>query len=188
MKESPSPSLKPTASGFSKKSARHVSRSGSPVSASSGRSCPTVSSKAGRKAAGVHGWSRAHRWRHRGLHQRRKRLGSQPLMKLLLDTHIWLWSVLEPTRLSKRIAPAIDNRENQLWLSPISVWKLLMLTQKGRGQLNEDAGTWARRTVDQLQLHEAPLTFEVAWKHPRRASATAILRTVSSRLRPKSLI
>jgi PIN domain nuclease of toxin-antitoxin system len=109
-------------------------------------------------------------------------------MKLLLDTHIWLWSVLEPTRLSKRIARAIDNRESQLWLSPISIWKLLMLTQKGRGQLNEDAGTWARRTVDQLQLHEAPLTFEVAWKHPRRASATAILRTVSSRLRPKSLI
>jgi PIN domain nuclease of toxin-antitoxin system len=30
-------------------------------------------------------------------------------MNLLLDTHIWLWSVLEPTRLSKRIALAIDN-------------------------------------------------------------------------------
>jgi hypothetical protein len=60
-------------------------------------------------------------------------------MKLPLDTHIWLWSVLEPTRLSKRIARAIDNRENQLWLSPISVWKLLMLTHKGRVQLKEDA-------------------------------------------------
>jgi PIN domain nuclease of toxin-antitoxin system len=30
-------------------------------------------------------------------------------MNLLLDTHIWLWSVLEPRRLSKRIARAIDN-------------------------------------------------------------------------------
>jgi PIN domain nuclease of toxin-antitoxin system len=29
-------------------------------------------------------------------------------------------------------------------------------------QLHEDAVSWARRTVDQLQLHEAPLTFEVA--------------------------
>ena len=83
-------------------------------------------------------------------------------MNLLLDTHIWLWSVLEPTRLSKRIARAIGNRENQVWLSPISVWKLLMLTQKGRVQWNEDAVSWARRTVDQLQLQEAPLTFEVA--------------------------
>ena len=37
-----------------------------------------------------------------------------------------------------------------------------MLTQKGRVQLNKDAVSWARRTVDQLQLHEAPLTSEVA--------------------------
>jgi PIN domain nuclease of toxin-antitoxin system len=37
-----------------------------------------------------------------------------------------------------------------------------MLTQKGRVQLNEGAVSWARRTVEQLQLHEAPLTFDVA--------------------------
>ena len=83
-------------------------------------------------------------------------------MKLLLDTHIWIWSVLDPTRLSQRVARAIDNPENQLWLSPISIWELLMLTRKGRLQLNEDAVSWARRTVEQLQLHEAPLTFDVA--------------------------
>ena len=89
-------------------------------------------------------------------------MGRCPLMKLLLDTHIWIWSVLDPTRLSQRVARAIDNPENQLWLSPISIWELLMLTRKGRLQLNEDAVSWARRTVEQLQLHEAPLTFDVA--------------------------
>ncbi len=83
-------------------------------------------------------------------------------MKLLLDTHIWLWIVLDPTRLSRRVARAFDDAENQLWLSPISVWELLMLTQKGRIQLNEDAVTWTRRTLEKLQLHEAPLTTEVA--------------------------
>ena len=89
-------------------------------------------------------------------------MGRYPLMKLLLDTHIWIWSVLDPTRLSQRIARAIDKVENELWLSPISVWELLMLTRKGRVQLNEDTVSWARRTVEQLQLHEAPLTFDVA--------------------------
>jgi PIN domain nuclease of toxin-antitoxin system len=83
-------------------------------------------------------------------------------MKLLLDTHIWIWSALEPSRLSQRVARAIDKAENELWLSPISVWELLMLTQRGRVQLNEDAVSWARRTVEQLQLREAPLTFDVA--------------------------
>jgi PIN domain nuclease of toxin-antitoxin system len=69
--------------------------------------------------------------------------------------------VLEPTRLSRRVAHALDDAENQLWLSPISVWELLMLNHKGRVQLNEDAVVWTRRTLEQLQLHEAPLTTEV---------------------------
>jgi PIN domain nuclease of toxin-antitoxin system len=83
-------------------------------------------------------------------------------MKLLLDTHIWLWMVLDPARLSRRVARALDDAENQLWLSPISVWELLMLTQKGRIRLDEDAVLWTRRTLQLLQLHEAPLTTEVA--------------------------
>lgn len=42
-------------------------------------------------------------------------------MKLLLDTHIWLWSVLEPERLSRRVSKEIQDMSNELWLSPISV-------------------------------------------------------------------
>jgi PIN domain nuclease of toxin-antitoxin system len=83
-------------------------------------------------------------------------------MKLLLDTHIWIWMALEPERLSRRVARILDEQSNQLWLSPISVWELLMLTRKGRVELNEDAVDWARRTIDQLQLYEATLTTEVA--------------------------
>jgi len=83
-------------------------------------------------------------------------------MKLLLDTHIWIWMVLNPTRLSRRVASALNDSENQLWISPISVWELLMLTRKGRVELDEDPVLWARRTLELLQLHEAPLTTEVA--------------------------
>src|SRR5947209_20070045 len=89
-------------------------------------------------------------------------MGSHSQMRLLLDTHIWLWLVAEPTRLSPRVARALDNPEAQLWLSPISVWELLLLTQKGRVQLNEDPAAWVQHTVEGLSLHEAPLTFEVA--------------------------
>ena len=48
-------------------------------------------------------------------------------MKLLLDTHIWLWSVLEPHRLSRRVAKALQDSSNELWLSPISIWELIVL-------------------------------------------------------------
>jgi PIN domain nuclease of toxin-antitoxin system len=89
-------------------------------------------------------------------------MGSGPLMRLLLDTHIWIWLVLEPGRLSRRVARVLDDAGNQLWLSPISIWELVMLTQKGRVELNEDVVSWTRRTLEQLQLHEAPVTTEVA--------------------------
>jgi PIN domain nuclease of toxin-antitoxin system len=83
-------------------------------------------------------------------------------LKLLLDTHIWVWSVLEPERLSLRVARALTNPENDLWLSPVSVWELLLLTQKGRLELEPDAIDWITSNLSRLKLHEAPLTFEVA--------------------------
>ena len=53
-------------------------------------------------------------------------------LRLLLDTHIWLWSALEPGRLSERVSRALDDPKNELWLSPISVWETLVLARKAR--------------------------------------------------------
>jgi PIN domain nuclease of toxin-antitoxin system len=69
-------------------------------------------------------------------------------MNLLLDTHIWLWSVLEPERLSRRVAKEIQDVSNELWLSPISVWELIVLWQKRRLIPGEDIEGW----VPRLQL------------------------------------
>jgi PIN domain nuclease of toxin-antitoxin system len=84
------------------------------------------------------------------------------MINLLLDTHIWLWMLLEPGRLSQRVSRTLGNPETQLWLSPISVWELLMLTSKGRIRLTEDAGSWARRSIEWLALREATLTIDVS--------------------------
>jgi PIN domain nuclease of toxin-antitoxin system len=83
-------------------------------------------------------------------------------MNLLLDTHIWLWSVLEPRRLSARVARELTNPENQLWLSAVSVWELQLLHRKKRIELDEETEPWVRKTLDMLQLNEAPLTIDVA--------------------------
>jgi PIN domain nuclease of toxin-antitoxin system len=66
-------------------------------------------------------------------------------MKLLLDTHIWLWSVLEPERLSRRVTKEIQDSSNELWLSPISIWELIVLWQKGRMVPGKDIETWILR-------------------------------------------
>ena len=83
-------------------------------------------------------------------------------MKLLLDTHIWLWSLAEPRRLSKRVARELDNRQNELWLSPISIWEAYLLFRKKRIQIAPDFTTWLAASLSALPVIEAPLTFEVA--------------------------
>ena len=83
-------------------------------------------------------------------------------MKLLLDTHIWLWSALEPRSLSRRVGKALADPTNELWLSPISVGELIVLLRKGRLTLPNDVAAWVAKTIQDLQLTEAPLTVEVA--------------------------
>jgi PIN domain nuclease of toxin-antitoxin system len=83
-------------------------------------------------------------------------------VKLLLDTHIWLWSVLEPQRLTRRVEKALADPANELWLSPVSVAELTVLLRKGRLTLPHDIQTWVAKTIQDLQLTEAPLTIEVA--------------------------
>lgn len=83
-------------------------------------------------------------------------------MKLLLDTHIWVWSLLEPARLTRRVARALEDEENELWLSPISVWELLILVEKGRLTLDLPVEQWIERAMKAGALKEAPITQEVA--------------------------
>ena len=88
-------------------------------------------------------------------------------MKLLLDTHIWLWSVLEPARISRRVAKVLGNPANELWLSPISTWEILDLCRKGRIVLKPDAAAWIAAAHSQVPFKEAPLTHEVALETER---------------------
>jgi PIN domain nuclease of toxin-antitoxin system len=83
-------------------------------------------------------------------------------LKLLLDTHIWLWSSSQPERLSARVARQLTKPENEIWLSPISIWELQLLHDKGRVRLIPDAVGWITDNLARLRIREAPLTFEVA--------------------------
>ncbi len=81
-------------------------------------------------------------------------------MKLLLDTHIWLWSLNDPAKLGKRVLHELRNPQNELWLSPISAWEALTLNWRGRIQLPPDLRTWLISAT--APLKEAPLTHEIA--------------------------
>ena len=47
-------------------------------------------------------------------------------MKLLLDTHIFLWLISADKRLSDKALQAIVNTDNQVFLSAVSVWEIIV--------------------------------------------------------------
>src|SRR5579871_6131160 len=87
-------------------------------------------------------------------------MGGAAGLRLLLDTHIWLWSLREPDRLGRRLRHELRNGNHELWLSPISAWEALLLNTKGRIRLHGDLTEWLRRAT--AKMHEAPLTYEIA--------------------------
>jgi PIN domain nuclease of toxin-antitoxin system len=83
-------------------------------------------------------------------------------LRLLLDTHIWLWSLGEPAKLSRRVKTALTRAANELWISPISVWELLILAERGRVKLDDEPRRWVADALARTPAQEAVLTFEVA--------------------------
>jgi PIN domain nuclease of toxin-antitoxin system len=80
-------------------------------------------------------------------------------LKLLLDTHIWIWSLTEPKQLSRRVLQELKDRNNEIWLSPVSTWEVLLLHAKGRIQLHGNAREWVTKAT--AYMREAPLTHEI---------------------------
>jgi PIN domain nuclease of toxin-antitoxin system len=83
-------------------------------------------------------------------------------MKLLLDTHIWIWSYLEPHRISSEVAGVLSDTDNELCLSAVSIWETIILLEKKRIRLRHDFGEWFRDSKKDLNLLEIPITWEVA--------------------------
>lgn len=83
-------------------------------------------------------------------------------MKLLLDTHIWVWSVADVSRLAVPVRRALEDPSNELWICSISVWEVLILSERGRLILEPDARSWVRDALADPPLREAPVTIEVA--------------------------
>ena len=83
-------------------------------------------------------------------------------MKLLLDTHVWIWYLSGNERLSETLQTAITDDNNELWLSPISIWEALLLAEKGRIVLNPTPEEWIQDSLQELKTKEAPLSNEIA--------------------------
>ncbi len=81
-------------------------------------------------------------------------------MRLLLDTHIWLWSLSAPERLAPRVRRALEAPGHELWLSPISTWEVVLMLQKKKISIEGHFEAWLPRAKGTLR--EALLSHDIA--------------------------
>lgn len=59
-------------------------------------------------------------------------------MKLLIDTHVFIWWDNQDERLSNRVRDALSNPENEIFLSLASVWEMQIKFQLGKLTLRNE--------------------------------------------------
>ncbi|MDP2286257.1 MAG: type II toxin-antitoxin system VapC family toxin [Pseudohongiella sp.] len=88
-------------------------------------------------------------------------------MKLLLDTNIFLWAFGWPARLSATVRTALENPDNQLFLSAISPWEILVKHGKGKLQINTGGVPIEKFLITQreaLGIESLPVTEAMAFQ------------------------
>lgn len=69
-------------------------------------------------------------------------------MKLLLDTHILLWAAAQPGKLPADARALIEDSNNELLFSPISLWEVAIKRALGRSDFTVDARLLRRGLLD----------------------------------------
>lgn len=82
---------------------------------------------------------------------------------LLLDTHVWLWVAggekIAPQ--AKRLIEAAAAND-ELALSPISIWEVGMLAAKGRIAIQPDCFAWVTESLERTGARLLPLSARIA--------------------------
>jgi len=79
-------------------------------------------------------------------------------MRLLLDTHVFIWWDSEPHRLSHKALALCKNPENQLLLSVVSLWEIQIKAQIGKVKLRHSLSELVQGQQEANGMAILPLT------------------------------
>ncbi len=83
-------------------------------------------------------------------------------MSLLLDTHVWIWLQEAPEKLGARTRSLIVDRQNTLYVSPISTLEIARLVAAGTISLSEPVGDWVSETLGALECGTMEISHSIA--------------------------
>jgi PIN domain nuclease of toxin-antitoxin system len=79
-------------------------------------------------------------------------------MRLLLDTHTFLWAIAEPARLSRKVTRMIVDERNELLLSAVTLWEIVVKLQADKLSLPASAD-YFQAHMDRLGVRQVlPVT------------------------------
>ncbi len=79
----------------------------------------------------------------------------------LLDTHCFLWSILEPEKLGKQAQIILENTDNKIFVSSVTLWEISLKYSLGKLKLNCKPDELLK-TLDEMGFEKIPLTVEEA--------------------------
>ena len=78
-------------------------------------------------------------------------------MRVLLDTHAFLWFILDDARLSPNAAKAISDPVNVVEISPAVYWELAVKISVGKYKLNEPYQSFVEGEIAANRFHVLPI-------------------------------
>jgi PIN domain nuclease of toxin-antitoxin system len=106
-------------------------------------------------------------------------------MELLLDTHVLLWALLEPQKLSPGLRAALEDRDNALVVSAASAWEIATKWRLGKLQQARAVVENYAMALDRLAAVDLPISAAVArqaglWDVPHRDPFDRLLAAQAS--------
>lgn len=83
-------------------------------------------------------------------------------MKILLDTHVWIWAVETPEELGMNSRRLLENPDNDIFVSPVSTLEIARLVKAGRIELAHSLSSWVKRALANIDAETSPFTHEMA--------------------------
>ncbi len=86
-------------------------------------------------------------------------------MKLLVDSHAYIWMGLEPAKLSPAAAQALTDVANEIYVSVASLWEIAIKTQLGKLDLSAPLPEFVSRLRVESGVHVLSITDEHVFAH-----------------------